>query len=123
MSRKSDKAASVNIASFSKTKNYAMNALALNLRSEMTKACSTNNQSILREGDVKEFSWKKVWMELKRTVPTLVSFFCSLLPKAPVKFICFIICAILKRRCKHMSLVQRVVSIMLYSNGTNKEVL
>jgi len=122
MSRKCDKAASVKIASFSKTKSHTMNALVLKMRSEMTKICSTNCKSILRDGDVKEFSWKKVLMELKRHAPTLVSFYSLLLPKASMKFICFMICAVLKKRCMHMSLVQRIISIVLYSNGTNKEV-
>jgi len=52
-----------------------MNALVLKMRSEMTKICLTNCKSILRNGDVKEFSWKKVLTELKRHVPPSVSFY------------------------------------------------
>jgi len=121
MSKKCDKAASVKIASFSKTKNHTMNALVLKMRSEMMKICSTNCKSILHDGDVKEFSWKKVLTELKRHAPSFVSFYSLLLPKASMKFISFMICAVLKKSCMYMSLVQWITSIMLYSNGINKE--
>ena len=61
-------------------------------------------------------------MEFEQNVPTLVKLFCCLLPKADRKLVSFIIAVMLKQRCKHMCLVQKVVSVMLYGNATHKEV-
>lgn len=71
---------------------------------------------------IENFTWQEVWLELNKTVPSLVNFFKSILPRSNYKFVSFLICAILKKRCKHMSLLQRVFSVLLYSNATNKQV-
>ena len=71
---------------------------------------------------IEKFTWQEVWLELNKQVPLLVNFFKKLLPKSSFKFVSFLICAILKKRCKHMSLLQRVFSVLLYSNATNKQV-
>ena len=55
-------------------------------------------------------------------VPTLVTLLQNLLPKADKMFIACLICLILQQRCKHMSLFQRIVSVLLYSHGTSKQV-
>ena len=55
-------------------------------------------------------------------VPTIVSFLEKLLPKSDHKFLTYLIIVILKHRCKHMSLFQRVMSVLLYANGTSKQV-
>ena len=71
---------------------------------------------------IENFTWERVWLELNSKVPTLVNFLKSLLPRSNFEFISFLICAILKKRCTHMSLLQRVFSVLLYSNATNKQV-
>ena len=37
-------------------------------------------------------------------------------------YIAFVVSVLLKRRCKHMSLVQRVISLVLYGNAAKKQV-
>ena len=90
----------------------------------MKKICSLNHNSILRGKNslIENFTWQTIWLELNQNVPSLVAFFKGLLPKTNMKFISFLICAILKERCKHMSLLQRVLTVLLYSNATNKQV-
>ena len=90
----------------------------------MKKICSLNHNSILRgkNSSIENFTWQTIWLELNQNVPSLVAFFKGLLPKTNMKFISFLICAILKERCKHMSLLQRVLTALLYSNATNKQV-
>lgn len=61
-------------------------------------------------------------MEFEQNVPTLVQLLHCLLPKADKKLVSFISAVILKQRCKHMSLMQRVFSVMLYGNASHKEV-
>jgi len=50
---------------------------------------------------------KVIHDELTQVMPTLLQ---KLLPKANVKLLSFFISILLKKRCKHMSLVQRVIS-------------
>ena len=52
--------------------------------------------------------------EFKLVMPTLTSLRIKLFP--------FIVSVMLKKRCKDMSLVQRVFSMLLYNNATQKEV-
>jgi len=125
-------AAARHVVSFRKTKYHTMAAIVLQIQSEMKDICSKKHNSLLRidrrnsqhsdEDAVKTFSWRMVWIELIRNVPTLVGFLRRLLPKSSKKFLCFIICAILKKRCMHMSLLQRVFSVVLCANATHKEV-
>ena len=70
---------------------------------------------------VKVFSWETIWLEFEAKLPMLFRFFEKLLPKAE-KFLAFVISLLLKKRCKHMSLVQRAVSVLLYGNAAKKQV-
>jgi len=118
------RSAATNIVAFSKTHNYVLSALAKQMRTEMKTICSLSHNSILRSNHeaVKHFSWEIIWKELVQQVPTLVSFLEKLLPKSEYKFFAYLISVILKHRCKHMSLFQRVMSVLLYANGTSKQV-
>ena len=100
-------------------------SLTQQIRKEMAEICSTEHHSILRDTHeaVKRFSWEIVWSEYQCKVPTLFTFLSGLLPKADKRFIAFIISLLLKKRCKHMSLVQRVISLLLYGNAAKKQVL
>ena len=90
----------------------------------MNGICSTLNKSILRSPNnvIKEFSWIKVWNEFQRRVPILVKLMKHIMPNANVRLLAFIISMILKRCCKHMSFVQRAMSVVLFGSGTAKEV-
>lgn len=63
-----------------------------------------------------------VWKEVQAKVTTLVKLIKCLIPKADFRFVTFLIAVILKKRCKHMSLVQRTTSDLLFDNGTKKQV-
>ena len=91
----------------------------------MSNICSSLRPSILRDSQaaVKDFNWEMLILEFADRIPTLVLFLKKILPKASEKFVTFIISMILKKRCKEMSLVKKVVSVLLYGNGTSKQVL
>ena len=90
----------------------------------MKAICSLTHNSILRADHeaVKHFSWDEICKELLGKVPTLFAFIQMLLPKSNNVFVSSLICIILKQKCKHMSLFQRVVSVLLYGHGTNQQV-
>lgn len=93
------------------------------LKSEMKKICSVSHDSILRDGyeGVKLFSWETVWQELMSNMPTLMAILTELVPQdKPV--VCLVASMLLKKRLPKMGLVQRAVSLLLYGNGTNKQV-
>ena len=90
----------------------------------MTEICSNEHNSLLRRThtEIKNFKWEAVSNEFHQMLPTLFLLMKQLLPKSDEKFLSFIIALIIKKRCKHMSLVQRIVSVMFYGNATNKQV-
>lgn len=124
LSRRSYKAATSSFSEMPQTKNYLLQSFVRTVNKEITSICSYKHNSILRDSHegIKRFSWEVIWSELVENVPILLKLIQSLLPKSDRKFISFLICAILKRRCMHMSLVQHAISFLLYANGTNKEV-
>ena len=124
LSKRNYKSASVKFIEFSKTKGHVVQCMIRNMRSEMKRICSLNHNSILRGKNslIENFTWQAIWLELSQNVPSLVTFFKGLLPKSNMNFISFLVCAILKQRCKHMSLLQHVFTVLLYSNTTNKQV-
>jgi len=105
-------------------RDHILKNITRRIRCEIKTICSLRHNSILRGNheQLKQFNWQSVWQELREHVPSLVSLLQSIMPKSGKKFICFLICAILKKSCKHMSMVQRVFSFLLYSNATNKQV-
>ena len=56
-------------------------------------------------------------------VPTLMRFLVALVSNEKCKpLLCVVACMILKHKSQRMSLVQRVISVLLYGNGTHKKV-
>lgn len=104
----------------------AIASIAKVMRDEMQRLCSVGHDSILRDNieAVKCFSWETVWLELKHKLPTLISLLKQLLkqPDDHTPLICFLASAILKQRSPKTCLVQRAISVLLYGNGTSKEV-
>ena len=97
--------------------------LALKIKREMKAMSSDAHDSILRDTieAVKHFSWETVWLELSHKMPTLLS---QLIHK-PIEhkpILCFLASQLLKSRHQRMGLVQRAVSVMMYGNGTAKQV-
>ena len=106
------------------TSQHVVTSLSQQIRKEMNEICSADYHSILHDSyeAVKRFNWESIWLEYQAKVPTLLALLTGLLPKAEKKFITFVVSLLLKRRCKHMSLVQRVVSLVMYGNAAKKQV-
>lgn len=100
--------------------------LALKIKREMKDLSSDSNDSILRDTmeAVKLFSWETVKLELFKKVPTLMSLLSRLVnrPAERTPLLCLIASQLLKCRHQRLCLVQRAVSVMLYGNGTAKQV-
>jgi len=107
-----------------RTHKYVLTAVTRQIRNEMKTICSLTHNSILRANHeaVKHFSWDVICKELLEKVPTLFAFIQMLLPKSSNVFVSSLICIILKQKCKHMSLFQRLISVLLYGHGTNQQV-
>ena len=118
------KAAAKRIVNSKATLQHVVTSLSQQIRKEMNEICSADHNSVLRDSyeAVKRFSWESIWLEYQAKVPTLLALLTGLLPKAEKKFITFVVSLLLKRRCKHMSLVQRVISLVLYGNAAKKQV-
>ena len=103
-----------------------LSQVANKIKAEMKHMSSGRHDSILRDTveAVKHFSWETVNLELTREVPTLVVLLSQLVarPSERKPLLCFLTSVILKSRHQHLCLVQRAVSVMMYGNGTAKQV-
>ena len=85
-----------------------------------------SHDSILRDNieAVNHFSWETVWLELLANVPILMQILSALIPNPQddKPLLCLIASMLLKRRLPKMGLVQRAISLLLYGNGTSKQV-
>lgn len=97
--------------------------LAKHIRAEMNDICSTKSYSMLRDKHeaLKHFSWETLWLEFQQKVPLLLKFLQLILPKGDKMFLSFVISLLLKKRCIHMSLMQRLVSVILYGSAARKQ--
>lgn len=98
-----------------------------NITTEMKTISTINCNSLLGNSveSVKQFSWEAVHEELLKHMPTLMAVLSSLIPKSverkPLE--CLIASQLLKCRHPEMALVQRAVSVMMYGNNVQKQVL
>ena len=94
------------------------------LMAEIKEMCRLDNKSVFRDTHslLHNFSWEVVWAELEAKAPTLLHFYRHMLCGAPKALICFSISLILKWRSPGMGLVQRVISCVMYGNGSSKQV-
>lgn len=109
-----------------KTSQNVVTKLALKIREEMREISCESHDSVLRDSvdAVKQFSWETVRLELMQKTPTLMLLLSRLVGRAAdrLPLVCLLASMILKSRHHHMGLVQRAVSLMLYGNGTAKQV-
>ena len=100
--------------------------IANKIKAEMKDISSEAHDSILRDSieAVKHFHWETVMLELSHKIPTLMSLLSQLVqqPATQKPLLCFLASQLLKARHQHMGLVQRAVSVMMYRNGTAKQV-
>lgn len=101
-------------------------SLALKIRKEMKSLATLAHDSILRDTieAVRLFSWERVIVELFQMVPTLMLFLSHLVPKPSEHgpLLCMLASQFIKCRHPKLGLVQRAVSVMMYGNGTSKQV-
>ena len=90
---------------------------------ELKLLCSDEANSILRsqsKADIAEFPWKKVIDECTKYCPTLWMILMSCTAKATrsskLQFLAAIICMLAKFRSSRMSLLQKLVSTILYAD-------
>lgn len=100
--------------------------LAIKVKAEMKSISSVPHDSILRDQfeALKHFNWDTIILELLKKLPTLMSLLAYLVPR-PMKrkpLLCLLASQLLKARHQHMGLVQRAISIMMYGNGSSKQV-
>jgi len=91
----------------------------------MKYICSEGYNSILCNPSpkkIQEFKWSNICTELPAAVPTLFKLFSGFLPKADQRFLALVIFMLLKKHCKFMSLVQTVMSTLLYGQSAKKQV-
>ena len=109
---------------------YILERVGRIVRSELCRMCSEKISSCLRkqEEDIYgEFTWEMIHDELKANAPVLLSLLqaCTLTRKSrenrkAVIGICVAI--LLKHRFSKMSLVQRIISLILYAGHSGKQV-
>lgn len=98
--------------------------IASKIKLEMRNISSAAHDSILRDTmeAIKQFHWETVFLELEKKMPTLLSLLSHLIGKGKKPLLCLVASQLLKARHQHMGLVQRAVSVMMYGNGTAKQV-
>ncbi len=114
-----------------------LKVMAKDIRKEMTAMCSIMTPSILRDTTptaLQSFKWEALVQEMKVRAPTLLAILSSCVQKKPPKLgqkTCCVkneavigVCAavLLRRRNHSLNLLQRVVSMILYSNHAGKQV-
>jgi len=104
----------------------ALKAVGKKIQEEIAFICSDKTNSILK-GDKKNivnFSWHKVFADLKYHTPSLVKLLQMINPKAANNhmLISVLIAMMVKCRNDKLSLVQRVFSVFLYGSAVHKEV-
>ena len=101
--------------------------MALKIRREMKVLGSASHDSVLCDTieAVKLFSWERVSLELFQNLPTLMALLTKIVRKPSERrpLLCMLASQLLKCRHPKLGLVQRAVSIMMYGNGTTKQVL
>ena len=98
--------------------------LSRKCKTEMRDLTSSEHDSILRDTReaVKRFSWETVMLE---KLPTLVLLLKGIIPfpQNQRPLLCLLLSQIVKSRHQRLCLVQRVISVMFYGNGTSKQVM
>jgi len=124
LSRCNYRAAAKGLITTEHISDHVVESLTQRVHHEMMVICSEQHNSILCDSHkgVKRFSWESIWLEFQANVPTLYKLLSGFVPKADGRFISFVISLLLKKRCKHMSLVQWVISTLLYGHSAKKQV-
>ena len=110
---------------------YVASGVGKVIKCEIKKMCSTKTDSILNSKDKKhisDFPWESVKKEITQVCPALH----TILQPATTsnvershqdEFITVLVAMLCKFRCSHMSLLQRMVSVLLFSSHTGTMVM
>lgn len=127
LARRSYKSMTSAMLSSSQSLKSTVVGLSRKILVEMRELSGDSQDSILRDTveAVKNFHWDTILLEYQKMVPTLMLLLESLVPKCRMRnpFICFVASLLIKSRHQRMGLVQRAVSVMLYGNGSSKQVV
>ena len=112
-------------------KRYILKLLSVSLRREIAAMCSDKTNSLLKEQSqdcLQNFSWSKLEAELNNHAPTLYfvlhSCFTTKVPRQNSTYmLCTCACLMMRNRRPSMSLLQRTISILLYSGHCLKKVM
>ena len=114
-----------------KDSRMQMQLIGRTLRSEMAALCSNHAYSVLRDQTataLMEFTWGKLYDELTVQVPTLLALLesCTYTRKPRpnrTAIIGMCVALLLKFRFQKMCLVQKIISLILYSGHSGKQVM
>ena len=105
----------------------AMNTLEKLIHCEMKRLRKLDKATIFIDSteSLTNFDWEKLWLELHRYLPTLMGILSLLVldPTDNKSVVCLLAAVVLKQRYKHFSIVQQAISLLLYGNGTSKQVI
>lgn len=112
------------------TKRYPLKRIGMLVRNELVVLCSDSTNSILRQqsvSELKEFNWKKLLSELENKAPIFLTILCECThtrrPRSNRDDVMGMCAAILlKHRFPKMSLVQKIMSLVLYGGHSGKQV-
>ena len=112
------------------TRRHLLKQIGMLLRNELVFLCSDSAGSILRRQSVlelKEFTWKKLIGELEHKAPLFLTILCECsytrTPRPNQDAVIGMCAAILlKHRVSKMSLMQRILSLVLYGGHSGKQV-
>ena len=112
------------------SREFMLRKFGVLLRRELTLMCSEKTKSILNSQcmlDLQEFSWKKFLSKMASNAPLLLSILqsCTYTRKRRLNQNAAIgMCSaiLLKLRYSKMSMVQRIVSFILYAGNSGKQV-
>ena len=106
------------------TSDHAMNTLQRLVKKEIQKMRKAP-PSFMDKEDIADFNWAALWLQLTKKAPTLMRILETLLLQESGKnkpLVCFLASIVLKHQCQKLAFVQRAISLLLYGNGTSKEV-
>ena len=112
-----------------KTRQYTLSNIGRIVRTEIKKMSTV--QSILcsqSPDDLKNFKWSDIYTELKEKAPVFLGILVSATKTRSPRsrdnqaVICICVAILLKYRFKRLSLVQKIVSLILYNGHCSKKV-
>ena len=109
---------------------HVMHKLGTMLRQELKMMCSDSTRSVLRTQSLSDnptFSWSTIYSELQLHAPLLFNLLSSLTRTRHVRsnqkaVMCVCAAVLLKYRFPQMSLLQKVVSLIMYAGHASKQV-